>query len=105
MPFKPGQSGNPHGRPKGNPAFKLRCREVVDLVCFDAWKAEVEAKGEHWVKCSELLAAYGYGKPGQADDAANGSFTVVDGKRLSFEELKQHNAIAAAAKAQLDEPH
>ncbi len=103
--FKPGQVANPAGRPKGNPAFKMRCRTVVDSVCFDAWKTEVENKGDNWVKCSELLAAYGYGKPGSADDAGDGSFTMVDGKRLSFEELKQHNAIATAARAQLDESH
>lgn len=66
MAFKKGQSGNPGGRAKEDPAFKARCRAAVDAEVIDKWIAEVRTMGEHWVKCSELLAAYGYGKPPQA---------------------------------------
>jgi hypothetical protein len=63
--FKPGRSGNPDGRPKVAAEFRQRARKAVDDHVIAAWIAEVEAQGEHWVKCSELLAAYGYGKPTQ----------------------------------------
>lgn len=66
MAFQKGQSGNPGGRAKENPVFKARCRAAVDAEVIDKWIAEVRNMGEHWVKCSELLAAYGYGKPPQA---------------------------------------
>ena len=65
-PFKPGQSGNPGGRPKIADVFKLGCRRVVDELVLERWRDEVEKLGDNWVKCSELLAAYGYGKPHQS---------------------------------------
>lgn len=65
MAFQKGQSGNPGGRAKEDPTFKKRCRAAVDAEVIDKWISEVRNMGEHWVKCSELLAAYGYGKPSQ----------------------------------------
>lgn len=65
MPFQKGQSGNPNGRPKVAEEFRARARKAVDDHVIQAWIEEVESQGENWVKCSELLAAYGYGKPSQ----------------------------------------
>lgn len=65
MPFKKGQSGNPGGRPKVAAELKARCLKAVDEKVIKAWIAEIDAMGDHWVKCSELLAAYGLGKPTQ----------------------------------------
>lgn len=73
-PFKPGQSGNPGGRPKVADVFKMGCRRVVDELVLERWRDEVEKLGDNWVKCSELLAAYGYGKPTQYTELS------VDGK-------------------------
>lgn len=67
-PFAKGQSGNPNGRPKVNEEFRLRARKAVDAHVLAAWVAEVEAQGKEWVRCSELLAAYGYGKPSSAPE-------------------------------------
>lgn len=65
-PWKPGQSGNPGGRPKKRRTLAARCRRIVDEHVVDAWLAEVEKRGPDWVACSKLLAAYGYGRPTQA---------------------------------------
>ena len=77
--FKPGQSGNPSGRPKVAAEFKERCRAFVDEHVIAAWENEVRTLGEHWMKASELLAAYAYGKPTQAVE-----HTGADGEALSF---------------------
>ncbi len=63
MPFEKGKSGNPAGRPKVVVEFQLRARRVVDAHVIEAWEREVVSGGDAWVKCSELLAAYAYGKP------------------------------------------
>lgn len=66
--FKPGQSGNPGGRPKNSPILRERCQRAVDEHVVDAWVNEVVTQGPDWVKCSELLAAYGYNKPASAKE-------------------------------------
>ena len=66
IPFVKGKSGNPGGRPKTNEAFRDRCRKFVDLHVVEMWEKEVQNAGEEKMKASELLAAYGYGKPAQA---------------------------------------
>lgn len=63
--FVKGQSGNPNGRPKIVDAFRDKARKAVDEHVLSAWIHEVGTMGEEWVRCSELLAAYGYGKPSQ----------------------------------------
>jgi hypothetical protein len=71
--FKPGQSGNPGGRPKGLArAVRDRLREVAgegrdgadELVSF--WFSIVtdqHQKTADRIACSKILAAYGWGKP------------------------------------------
>jgi hypothetical protein len=64
--FGPGNNANPSGRPKVAQEFKARCQKAVTETVLAKWIAEVESGGEHWVKCSELLANYGMGKPSQS---------------------------------------
>lgn len=66
--WKPGQSGNPGGRPKLREHVRERSAAAVDEHCVAAWIEEVVTRGDDWVKCSELLAAYGIGKPGSAPE-------------------------------------
>jgi hypothetical protein len=63
-PFQKGNPGGP-GRPKAFSEFREKARKAVDEHVLKRWISEVETMGEHWVKCSELLASYGYGKPVQ----------------------------------------
>lgn len=63
--FKPGQTGNPGGRPKKLKTLQTRCVRAVNRHVVDAWIQEVITRGDDWVKCSELLAHYAYGKPTQ----------------------------------------
>lgn len=71
--LRKGAKLNPGGRPKENEMFRERARKAVDEHVLDAWVSEVtpdEAgeRGKDWVKCSELLVAYGYGKPASAPE-------------------------------------
>jgi hypothetical protein len=72
-PFKKGESPNPGGRPKLLPEFRAKCRAVVDESVIQRWTTEVVGTEENgwtpgpdWLRASELLAAYGYGRPTQA---------------------------------------
>jgi len=76
-----GVSGNPAGRPKIVKELKARALKAVDEYVFKAWIEELEVRervvtiagrelvvrerGPNWVRCSELLANYGMGKPTQ----------------------------------------
>lgn len=59
---------NPGGRPKLREHVRERCASAVDELVVAAWEAEVRAQGPDWVKCSELLAAYGIGKPASSPE-------------------------------------
>ena len=64
--FKPGQSGNPGGRPKIAKEFKDKCREFMEA---DGWDKLVgiatDRRSRDHMKALELICAYAYGKPKQ----------------------------------------
>lgn len=89
--LKKGAKLNPGGRPKENEMFRDRAKKAVDEHVLEAWIAEVKDRGDGWVKCSELLAAYGYGKPPAAPEdnsalAASGNGSPDWVKKLSHEQ-------------------
>jgi hypothetical protein len=81
MPFKPGQSGNPNGRPPLPPDALHRGdirswgRKVFEKHGRQAIEDELERRGPYWFKCAELILAYAYGKPTQPLEAS-GTLTV-----------------------------
>lgn len=48
--------------------FRDRAKAAVDEYVLQAWIDEVVTRGDAWPKCSELLAAYAYGKPASAPE-------------------------------------
>ena len=66
--LKKGAKLNPGGRPKEHEMFRDRAKKAVDEHVLQAWIDEVVQRGDGWVKCSELLASYGYGKPQSAPE-------------------------------------
>ncbi len=82
---KPFEKGNKaaagHGAPKLVAEFRQRCRDAVDEHVIKAWVSEVETLGDNWPKCSEMLAAYGYGKPVQAVELT-GTLTAMATEQL-----------------------
>lgn len=98
--FLPGESPNPNGRPKVAEEFRARARKAVDDHVIDAWILEVENLGDEWIRASELLAAYGYGKPSQAVEltgAGGGALEVLMATKRP-EELTDDQLLAIAAK-------
>ena len=65
--FKPGQSGNPSGRPAIAKAFRDRCREFMEAEegGWDILITMAKGGGSDKRAACELLAAYAYGKPTQ----------------------------------------
>lgn len=66
-PFKPGQSGNPGGRPAARREFRERCREIMEAEGggWDILETMLRGSAQDRRFAVELLAAYGYGKPKQ----------------------------------------
>lgn len=63
--FGLGNTANPGGKTHMHHTFTWRCRSAVNETVIDAWIDEVVTRGPHWVRASELLAAYGYGRPSE----------------------------------------
>jgi hypothetical protein len=78
--LKKGAALNPGGRPKLDAVFRERAKKAVDEHVLQAWIDEVVNRGDAWPKCSELLAAYGYGKPPAAPE--DGDALRESGNRL-----------------------
>ena len=95
-----GESGNPGGRPRLVAELRERALRAVDDTVIQAWidecagvKREVMTpegpvviveRGENWVKCSELLAGYGMGKPVQPTENKHSVEGEVPGIAVTF---------------------
>jgi hypothetical protein len=82
-PFKPGQSGNPGGRPKGTREFVELCRSHSDK----AVKALLEAleRPRDAVAAANTLLAYAHGRPVQTQNVR----VIRSFEDLTEEELQQ----------------
>lgn len=98
------EKGNKYGKGRPPLEFKLRCSLITDMVVVDAWEREVKEQGPDWVKCSELLANHGKGKPKESVELTgkNGGpiesvSATLDLGNLTTEKLEQLDAILAEA--------
>lgn len=91
----PGHTANPGGRPRLASELRAKALKAVDEHVIDAWIAEVRDRGDEWLKCSELLAAYGLGKPKEA--AADGGDGTTHSYTLTIGAPGQASVTVAAA--------
>ena len=68
MPFQPGQSGNPGGRPKEVGEVRALARQYTGqaIATLAAIMLDDSAKGSERVAAATALLDRGYGKPAQA---------------------------------------
>ena len=98
--FKPGQSGNPSGRPKGLADLRAQCRELTPLV-LKKLKRVLRHADSHaaLVAAAKLVLAYGYGAPEnkpvteiEVDGEVVGKWDPRSGKELLSEIRKLRRA-------------
>lgn len=65
MPFQPGQSGNPDGRPAVAREFRERCQGFMEAEGWRRLNAMARGRGPFAYQALSLIAAYAYGKPSQ----------------------------------------
>jgi hypothetical protein len=66
MPFQPGKSGNPNGRPAVQRDFRARCQQFMAKSGWDALEEMANDKrSPHRYRAVALLAAYAHGHPTQ----------------------------------------
>lgn len=65
--YKKGQSGNPKGRPKGDPELRLACRNMTSIILLKL-RDEIMEDGKDWLEASKVVLAYGWGKPAAAPE-------------------------------------
>ena len=79
--WKPGQSGNPSGRPKIAQEFRDNCREFMAEGGWDKLKSIVEdEKHRDRFRALELIMGYAYGKPKQGLELTGedgGGITII----------------------------
>jgi len=78
--FKPGQSGNPSGRPPIAKEFRDKCRNYMEAG-EGGWDKLVslasKSKPQIRIRALELITAYAYGKPAQAVEVTGGDGAPV----------------------------
>ncbi len=76
MPFQPGQSGNPGGRPKGEARVRLAAQEhgqaALDVLVSAMADEDVRVR----IKAAEVLLDRGFGKAAQAMTGQDGEGPV-----------------------------
>lgn len=85
-PFKPGQSGNPNGRPKMPPelikAFRDRTQDALNTLV--EIMNDKDGRGSERVKAAEVVLDRAWGKPIQAVDASvTSDIRMVDTSNLT----------------------
>lgn len=69
MPFQPGQSGNPGGRPKGDSELRAAAREHTEQALAVLVSGLADEDPRIRLKAAELMLDRGWGKPTQTIDA------------------------------------
>jgi hypothetical protein len=86
-PFKPGQSGNPGGRPAVAKEFRARCRDFMQAHGWRQLEAiACDRKDRDKYRALELIAAYAYGKPKQGIELTGADGGPVELATLTPEE-------------------
>ena len=82
--FKPGQSGNPGGKTKGQAEFEKKCREFL---AEKGWKALEEMAGDRDKKIKqwalEQMMNRGYGRPKEVVDVTTRDESVQSPKEIT----------------------
>ena len=104
--FKPGQSGNPGGRPntkwirewleaEPQPGFGLTRRQLYLNALF---KTAIDREHKQHVAAAELLAAYDFGKPRQAVEVSGPQGRPLNVGALSLDELRSMRSMIEKVK-------
>ena len=64
--FRPGQSGNPGGRPKLALEFRTRCREFMDEEGWNLLVRLATTEGREQIHALRFIAEQGYGRAVQS---------------------------------------
>lgn len=86
--FKPGQSGNPKGRPKALPELRVLMEDVVgDDGMREIFEKLYKLAQKGNIKAAEILIDRGYGKAKQTIDVNDISETqtfIIGGQKIEF---------------------
>lgn len=106
MPFKPGQSGNPGGRPKENNKLRELARAHTELAIATLAEicANFKEKGAARIAAAQALLDRGYGKPPQEIVQYTAPVSDYDLSKLSPEELREWARMAQKAAKDLGNP-